>query len=389
MIKKVLFSFILFITFTVSKSQTVKLSVFSDVSIITVGSGNELFSAFGHSAIRIKDPMLKMDYVFNYGMFDFNQPNFYTNFAKGRLHYSLGVQKFDYFFEGNRQERRWVKEQVLNLTQDEKQKLFLFLIKNAQPENKDYLYDPFYNNCATKPRDILLSTLDNKVELDTSYAKNPTSLRKLMNTKIHWNTWGSLGINLALGSKLDKEITASEYMYLPDYVHEGFKESIKTTDNSKLVKKENILADFKNKKVEASLLSPLLITSIISLLILLVTYFNYKNKTEGKITNFIILFITGIIGALIAFLWFFTDHKTTPNNFNILWAFAPNLVVAFLSLHPRKWISTYYASLTFLLILLGILWCVGIQLFNYSLLPLFFALGVRYVYNYKLLSLQK
>ena len=116
----------------------VQLSVYSEISIVTAGSGTELYEAFGHSALRVKDPMLQLDLIYNYGMFDFNQPNFYSNFVKGKLLYSLGRYPFEYFLTSYQQDKRWVKQQVLNLTQDEKQAFFTYLENNALPQNSDY-----------------------------------------------------------------------------------------------------------------------------------------------------------------------------------------------------------------------------------------------------------
>ena len=95
--KKHLLLFLFISLFNLSKAQVVQLSVYSEVSFITAGPGKELFEAFGHSAIRIKDPILQLDIVYNYGMFDFNAPNFYMNFVKGKLLYNLGKQRFDRF----------------------------------------------------------------------------------------------------------------------------------------------------------------------------------------------------------------------------------------------------------------------------------------------------
>ena len=203
----------------------INLSVYSEVSIITAGPGQELYEAFGHSAIRIKDPVLQLDLIYNYGMFDFNAPNFYSNFTKGKLIYSLGRYKFEYFLRSYKRDRRWVKQQVLNLTQPERQAFFIFLENNALSKNKNYNYDPYFDNCATKLRDITTSILGDKVILSDKNLDKNQSFRQLMDKEIPWNTWGSFGINLALGSKLDQKADFTQYMYLPDYVHTIFKNS--------------------------------------------------------------------------------------------------------------------------------------------------------------------
>ena len=389
--KKLYFSLFLFITVLQGAfSQNLQLSVYSEVSILTAGPGNELFETFGHSAIRVKDPVLKMDYVFNYGVFDFNQPNFYGNFAQGRLEYFLGVSRFDRFVEIYRKDKRWMKEQILELTVEEKNIIFNFLRNNSQPENAFYLYDPYFDNCSTKLRDIIEDILTSKAKLSGSYAEEDLTLRKLMNRELPWNTWGSFGINLALGTKLDQKISYEKYMYLPDYLYLSFKDAKKIEDgvSKPLVKKEVTILDFKEEKFQLSWLNPAFILSLLLLVTIVITYRDMKRSKNSKWLDFSIQLITGLIGVLIVFLWFFTDHKTTPNNFNILWAFAPNLIVGFFLLKRKipNWVSIYLRVCLLLIAILFVLWMLEVQLFSLALLPLIGILILRYWYLSRLLS---
>lgn len=379
--KKLFFTF-LFLAISITLKSQVQLSVYSEISIVTADAGNELFEAFGHSAIRIKDPVLQLDLVYNYGIFDFNAPNFYTNFTKGRLLYKLGRYQFKYFLESYKQDKRWVKQQVLNLTQQQRQAFFMYLERNASPQNATYLYDPFFNNCASKLKDITTTILGDKVEFNDKEIEKELSFRTLMNREIHWNTWGGFGINLALGSKLDKNANLQQYMYLPDYVYTIFKNSTVYFKNQKkpLVKKEELLLDFPNRKQSLPLISPLLVFSIIALLGIFITYRDNKNQKRTKWIDTILLITTGLVGFLIVFLWFFTDHSTTPNNFNVLWAFSPNLIIVFLLNKGKKWLSTYFIFLIFLLVIITIIWITNIQHFPIAVIPLLILLFVRYLF---------
>jgi len=379
--KKLFFTF-LFLAISITSKSQVQLSVYSEISIVTADAGNELFEAFGHSAIRIKDPVLQLDLVYNYGIFDFNAPNFYTNFTKGRLLYKLGKYQFKYFLESYKQDKRWVKQQVLNLTQQQRQAFFMYLERNASPQNATYLYDPFFNNCASKLKDITTTILGDKVEFNDKEIEKELSFRTLMNREIHWNTWGGFGINLALGSKLDKNANLQQYMYLPDYVYTIFKNSTVYFKNQKkpLVKKEELLLDFPNRKQSLPLISPLLVFSIIALLGIFITYRDNKNQKRTKWIDTILLITTGLVGFLIVFLWFFTDHSTTPNNFNVLWAFSPNLIIVFLLNKGKKWLSTYFIFLIFLLVIITIIWITNIQHFPIAVIPLLILLFVRYLF---------
>jgi hypothetical protein len=387
--KNYVFLFFLFL-FTKSFYAQVNLSVYSEVSIITAGPGTELYEAFGHSAIRIKDPVLRLDLIYNYGMFDFNAPNFYSNFTKGNLLYRLGRYKFEYFLAGYKRDKRWVKQQVLNLNQDERQAFFMYLENNVLPENASYSYDPYFNNCATKLRDITTTILGDKVNLSDKNLDKNRSFRQLMDKEIPWNTWGSFGINLALGSKLDQTADFTQYMYLPDYVYSIFNNSTLFIQNQpkKLIKREDVLLNFKELEQETSIYNPFLIFSIISLIGIFLTYSDFKNKKRSKWIDFVILFTTGIVGVLIVFLWFFTDHSTTPNNFNFLWAFAPNLIIAFLILgqQQQKWLNYYFKFSLFLLIIIPILWIVKLQLFPIAVIPLLILLFTRYLFLSKRLN---
>tara|TARA_B110000908_G_scaffold69208_1_gene83523 strand:- start:1271 stop:2455 length:1185 start_codon:yes stop_codon:yes gene_type:complete len=383
--KKKYFLLLCFLSFLNVSNAQINLSVYSEVSIVTADAGSELFEAFGHAAIRIKDPVLQLDVIYNYGMFDFNAPNFYTNFVKGKLNYQLGRQRFNQFINSYNYQKRNVQQQVLNLSQQEKQAFFLYLENNAAPKNRDYWYDPYYNNCATKLRDITTTILGDQVTFTKLHQpQKKYSLRALMRQEIPWNTWGSFGINLALGNKLDVIATESQYMYLPNYIFQKFRIATRIQNGEivDLVKREDLLLKHKKQSYKSQLLSPLFVFILLSLLGFLITYKDYTETKRTKWFDFLILFITGIIGVVVLFLWFFTDHTTTPNNFNFLWAFAPNLLMAFLLLNEKlkHWFSSYFKFVTVLLILMLLFWIIGIQSFPFAILPFVLFLIIRYLF---------
>ena len=361
-----------------------QLSEYAEVSIVTAGPGEELYEAFGHSAIRIKDPVLKLDLIYNYGMFDFNQPNFYTNFAKGNMIYSLARYDFKYFIASYRRDKRWLKEQVLNLTTQEKQRYFKFLENNALPKNRNYQYDPYFDNCATKLRDITKTILGDKVIFDDNNLEKKLTFRQLTNHEIPWNSWGTFGLNLIAGTKLDEQATFEQYMYLPDYVYSSFKSATVFIKNQpqELIKNEIVLLNFKEKEAKISIFNPFLIFSLIALLGIYITYKDFKNNKRTKSLDFTLFFVTGLIGCALFFLWFFSTHSTAPNNFNLLWAFAPNVVIAFLLLktHQPKWLKRYMQLLLLFLAIIPVLWIVEIQVFPVVIIPLLMFLAVRYYY---------
>ncbi len=387
------FILFLFVSFQNIKSQDLQLSKYSEISIITVGPGEVLYEAFGHSAIRVKDPVLKMDIIFNYGTFDFNQPNFYLNFVKGKLLYKLGKQSFQNFAASNNYQKRWIKAQILNLTQIERQDLYKLLEINSLSINSAYLYDPYFNNCATKLRDITKEILGTNVKFPTSYSNKKYTLRQLMNKELSWNTWGSFGINLALGNTLDEDISAEEYMYLPDYVYEAFKTAKKIENDItyNLVKKENVILSYKEKSIQNKWYNPFFIFSLLLLITIIITLRDQKRNKRSRWLDFILFFVTGLLGLLICFLWFFTDHFTAPNNFNFLWAFILNLFISFVILKEKlpRWLSKYIKFYLLLLVLTATVWIFGIQQFSIAIIPIITMLFVRSLYLTRLLNSEK
>ena len=388
-----LFIFIFFVSIQQNFSQKLFLSDQSEISIITAGPGDVLYEAFGHSAIRVKDPTLNLDIIFNYGLFDFNQPNFYVNFVKGRLLYRLGKQSFRRFITSYDYQQRWVKDQVLNLSLVDRKKIFEYLNKNSLPENAEYLYDPYFNNCATKLRDIAKGILGNKIQFPSSFSNENFTLRQLMNQELPWNTWGSFGINLALGNTLDKELITDNYMYLPDYVHKAFQKATITENKitTPLVLEESQLLRYPEKQIDIQWYNPFSVFSLLLLLTILVTFRDQKRNIRSKWLDFTLFFVTGVLGIIICFLWFFTDHYTAPNNFNLLWAFVLNFFVAFILLKSRipSWTSKYLLFYLFLLFGAIVNSFIGLQQFSNAVFPIIAMLFLRTFYIYRLLTFKK
>jgi hypothetical protein len=374
-----LFLFLSWVTF----SQTIPYSDNTIISVLTCSPGDELYSKFGHSAFRIQDFNNHYDVVYNYGVFDFKKPNFYTNFAKGKLYYKLDKAPYNYFFRIYQSENREVKKQVLNLSLEQRKKLTSFLENNAKSENATYQYDFFYNNCATKIRAVLDEVFPNEIVIKDNHITTSFTMRDLINNNVPHNTWANLGINIALGSVIDVKATTDEYQFLPKYIFEAFNNA--TINNTPLIKEAATILAIDEARVNKqgfSILSPYSILSILSLLIIWITFTDFKKKKRNKVLDFILLLTTGLTGVVSLLLWFATDHTTTINNLNILWAFAPNLIIGFVILrnNTAKWIPNYFKLLTLLLISLLVVWVFKIEAFAYGMSPIFIALGVRYVY---------
>ena len=344
-----------------------------EISILSIGEGSSLADAFGHTGIRVKDSVLDNDIVFNYGIYDFNAPNFYSNFVKGRPEYKLGIQNYKNFVKGYFKENRYIIEHQLDFDTNSTLKIIELLIDNLN--NPYYTYDYLRDNCSTRVADIIIENTDNEFKDDKLKSEAILSYRDLIHEKINENSWAALGIDLCLGAIIDKKINTRETFFLP----ENLMNYLDLYDGD--IINRNIIHSPKLKtSYRENLPSPLLINFILSLIIIAITIFNFKNNKWNKSLDTLIFLTTGSIGILIIYLWFFSNHFAGAQNFNFLWAFPFNFAII-LAIHKNKipnWSIGYIKLLIILIILLFLHWITGVQKYNLTLLPIFVALLIRY-----------
>lgn len=371
---------LLFLTSGFLSAQNIRFSDSTTISVFTCGPGDELYSQFGHSAFRIQDHITGIDIVYNYGIFDFEDPNFYTNFAKGKLIYKIGYTDISNFYSQYKWENRTVREQILDLSPAQKKALSSFLQNNAKPENAKYQYDFLYNNCATKIPEVLNKSLNNKIRYSYPHLTTEHTFRDLINDYVPHNSWANVGINIALGSVIDIPVQNPEYNFLPDYVFDVLSHS--KIANKNIVSKSNTIIKRDENKAKSTnfLLCPYFILTTLSIVILLITYKDFKKDSRTRILDLSITFITGLIGLFICLLWFATNHTATVNNLNILWAFPLNLLVTFSLFKDRKWHHKYFRLTILLMIITAVVWIAQIEAFALGLIPLLMAIAIRYIY---------
>lgn len=364
------------------------LSPSATVSLITCAPGKDFYEVFGHTAIRVHDPERivapnrDMDVVFNYGVFNFDRPDFYSNFAKGHLVYMLGAWSFGGFVNDYVYENRTVTEQVLNLTDAQKQALFDYLDNNNLPQNRDYVYDYFFNNCSTKPRDIIEQITGHHIKYDFAYAKGTHySIRDLVNTCTPRDNWGDLGIDIALGSEIDKPVDPYKYTYLPEYLMKAFAlAKIEENGTSRdLVKETKILyQSHPEPPAPADWTSPLHVFWIFFAVVALITGVNFYRGKRGYWLDALLFTIVGATGFVLFYISFFTNHHA-KGNMNLLWAFPLGFPMGILLLFPtlRPKVSWYFAAAGLVMLLLLALWLWLPQDLNYTLIPVIAALLLR------------
>ncbi|WP_339666252.1 DUF4105 domain-containing protein [Maribacter arcticus] len=381
MFRKITFFLILLFTAFLGLSQNAELSPLSKISLLTVGTGEDLAAKFGHSAIRLQDPTLGIDEVYGYGTYDFEDPNFYLNFTRGKLAYTISRIPFKYFDYSYQQEKRWIKEQELDLNLQQRTLIVGFLENNLLPENKRYKYDFLFDNCATRIPMVFEKTLGSTFKFDYTYLENHLTFRELIRLKLNPNTWSNFGIDLALGSVIDRKATPYEHLFLPIYVYQQMKHT--TLNGKPIVKKESVLLDIPEQNDNSLLfLTPAFWLGLLLALVTWVTFKDYKNERRTKWLDFSLFMLTGFSGMLILFLWFGTDHLATKANYNALWAFAPNAIIGFLILKEEvpKWIKFYLILLIVMLFITCILWMFKIQVFSILLILVILALAIRYLF---------
>lgn len=311
------------------------------VSLMTVAPGSELYSTFGHSALRVFDPSQNVDRIYNYGTFDFDQPDFYLNFCRGKLLYILDVERFKSFERGNMMEGRGMQEQQLNLTPLQKERLFNLLEDNALTQNRSYKYDFFYDNCATRIRDMVDKALYGQVTYDSTHVGAQRTMRQLLRAYLTEHPWTGFGIDLVLGMPTDKVAGVQHYVFLPDNLHDAFA-TARLPEGEPLTKDEyKIPAHYTPVRQEPTVpMFPVVVMSIVALLGLACMF----NPRANRIFDGIFWFVLGVGGLIIAFLWFFTEHQATKNNLNLFWMLPSHLLVFWRKRRENLWESYFMVA---------------------------------------------
>lgn len=380
--KKYLLLLFLFLLLVPAKAQ-IKLSDEAQISILTAAPSDEaVFTLYGHTAVRVKDSLHKIDLVFNYGIFDFSKPNFIYRFTKGETDYKLAAYNFQHYIIEYQMRGSEVTEQVLNFTPDEINKVWNALYINVQPENCVYRYNFFFDNCATRPVAIVEKQVDGKIKYNDP--PEPQTFRDLINYCTRNNSWLTFGCDLALGSPTDRVATPHEMMFLPVYLKEEFdKATIVNPDGTerKLVKSTTRLAEelTDDDQGEKEWFTPMLCSMIIFLLVSLITYMEWKKKTYFRLVDCILFLLAGVAGTVLFYLCFISTHPCIWPNWSIVWLQPFDLVAVILFAVKKYGKAAYYyhfinfAALT--LLLAG--WYFIPQHLNIAFIPLVATLWLR------------
>lgn len=371
----ILFSFLIFQTQIHAQS----LSPEATISILTCNPGEEVYSMYGHTAIRVSDPVQNMDMVFNYGVFDYAAPNFLYRFAKGQTDYMMDGGKFRSFLPEYEKEKRSVYEQVLNLSPEGKNQLFRALIENYKPENRMYRYNFFMDNCATRVRDMIEKNSGAKITFADNHPDE--SYRDLIKHFHHPFRWIDLGIDLLVGKKADVSVSAYGQMFLPEYLMDQFANAEITLDGKvqPLVHETRTLAEHPNSKLNSDLPWPAIVFGFFFLLVAGISGWTLFRKKKTAWLDYTLFGLSGLAGLIIGWFTLYSEHPAVSPNYNLLWAFPLNLVFAVLwpVKRWRKILRNYF----YLVIALLIFSVVAGQQFNPAVYLIILTLLVRAAVN--------
>ncbi len=347
-------------------------------SLLTCAPGTEIYSLFGHTAIRYENYTRRIDVVFNYGMFSFNTPNFIFRFVAGETDYQLGITPYSYFEAEYAMRGSSVYQQVLNLTQSEKERLLTILENNYLPENRIYRYNYFYDNCTTRARDKIEECIEGKVVYPDSLSSK--SYRSIVHEFTAGSPWDEFGIDLCLGAEADKEINKRQQMFSPFYM-KYYASNAYIVDaggtRRPLILDETKIVDVEPEEVQLGfILSPLMCGALFLALCVVMAWGQWKTQRIWWGWDIVLYGLQGLAGCIIAFLFFFSVHPTVGSNWLlILFNPVPLLYLPFMVYKAVKRKKDYYhvGNMVYLTLFITILPFCG-QEFNLTVLPL--ALGL-------------
>jgi hypothetical protein len=369
------------LTFVFSLPAQPRLSEEAQISLLTCSPSEEaVFTVYGHTAIRVSDPVNDIDLVFNYGIFDFSKGDFIYRFAKGETDYKLGVSYLDRFIAEYGMRGSGVTEQQLNLSLGEKERIWKALQINLRPENVIYRYNFFFDNCATRPVEIVEKSVAGTVV----YHHEPTqkTFRELINYYMRNKPWLIFGCELALGSPTDRLVTEREAFFLPLLVETAFDKATIVSpegDERLLVSAKNILLEEIPETVEKTFITPLLFSLICLAIIVFLTWLEWQKKTYYLAIDCFLFTVAGVAGLVLFYLAFVSVHPATWPNYSLIWLHPFHLagVVLFAVKQGGKAAYCYHFINFALLTLMLAGWYFIPQHFNAAFFPLVMCLWIR------------
>lgn len=365
-------------------------------SLLTCGAGEEIYSLFGHTAIRYENFTRGIDAVFNYGIFSFNTPNFILRFTLGETDYQLGVTSYKQFAYEYTWTGRDVWQQTLNLNAEEKKKLLALLEENYLPQNRIYRYNFFYDNCATRPRDQIERAVQGTLEYadDMTSFQTGISFRDIVHQYTIGHSWARFGIDLCLGSQADKDITRRQMMFAPFYLKDFLaKAQLKNAQGMErpLVSSEDHIIQSPQQTSTEEAPSPLQTAFLLFTIVTIATAYGIYRRKSLWLLDLLLFLAAGVAGCILAFLASFSQHPAVSPNY-LLFLFHPLHLLCLpwmIKRVKKKEKSIYMWANIIVLTFFILLWGIIPQEFNLAVLPLALSLWIRSASNLYLTYIRK
>lgn len=354
------------------------------ISLLTCSPGEELYSSFGHTALRVTDQATGTDLVFNYGTFDDSDPYFYLKFTRGLMMYALSVYPYRDFQWEYKAQNRSVIEQELQLSCEDKKKLQQQLMVNAQEENRFYLYYFLDDNCTTRAKDMVKKSLSSPMVFPDVLEGRQLTYRNLIHEYLDraQQPWSKLGIDILLGARLDKVVKNEEPMFLPDYLMKGFDSA--TVASKPLVGSKQTVVFAEEVKPEKPWLTPGTFFYALAIIVGLLTALGTKWAQKLMIIfDRVFFFSLGLLGILLVTLWIIRVDTVCRDNFNLLWAIPSHVYIAFVLNNHKPWLRKYFL-VTFIITTLLMISAVALpQKMNFDLMGLWLTIAIRSIFRSK------
>ena len=296
-----------------------------EVRLLIIGQGDPVYSLWGHTGIAIKNTITDKDIFFDFGNFNFEDEQFFKNFAVGRLLYIAWAAYLEPYIQSVFHDKRDLTEYVLDLSPQKKLELYNALRTKALPENRTYLYHHYKDNCSTRIRDYINDAVYGQLQEKTEVSRGSTFRRSFLLFTSNKKIIGSI-LSILQGPEIDKEITIWQEMFLPEILKqeiENFQYINEKDENVTLVKRKNILYSTDQRIPLPEKYTPpysqvILISLFFSAIVLFLNFRSLKgNRRIWAISNILTSFFLGILGSALLFLAAFTDHSYSYNNLNL------------------------------------------------------------------------
>lgn len=356
-----------------SVPTAIETHIQAEISLVTCYPGSRNYELYGHTMIRVQ--IEGQDLLFNYGIFNFKQSGFIYRFVKGDCDYSLAAYPMQYLTQGY--EDRKIVEQVLDLDDAQKVDIISFLWNNVQPENAVYRYGWAYNNCATKPRDIIENAVGGSLEYGNP-KRGEATFRSIMAYFDKNYPWQQFGIDMVLGYDLDHKLDYREQMFSPIILMEAMADATQERDGKRIpvVKATNILVEGGDEGAVLGptpmVLTPMFVLTLLLVIVLALTIKERLSKRHYRWLDSVVFGVYGLVGVLVAFLTFVSSHYGTSSNLHIVWLHPLLLLPAILEWikRMRPLVAIIHVVNALLIVLLAAGWYWLPQSGNMALVPM-------------------